>query len=466
MYHAPRQSGKTTRLMALCNRLCKQGKMCRVFSLETVPCTPFVEFKDELTLGDDQVVLLIDEFDVVAAHPDKDAVLRHLRAQHQTTGKACICFGAFEIFTVDLKSANGSPFNIKKGIAASPFSLEQVSRLIREFANEYEVSVDDDVVGDIFAATGGHRSLVTSAGYCLQQIVLGNSAIKRICLVDWARRESDFAHKIVASSSFNRQRSRLLERGYSCLDIYWMFINIARVSLLGLGLDPVRLQLAILLSDIGMLLPADEGQYFRIGPPALQQLVHAIAIRPLVTIPRDLDMSSQPCILKVVMAKALPLALKLRDGGAKKKREEAPVRDDLPDEEAYCLAFAHMWGTFLSVDTLRPQIKAQDANKPVDYVAIFPGCEARPAVVEFVAHSRPGPEDRPSSVLEHLKRVDKDYRKIVGPNGSLWVINIALKDVRDKYSTLAHPGVCTLHVFHSDDPGDVEFVFHDVMDSS
>lgn len=457
MYHAPRQSGKTTRLFALCDRLGQQGKVCRAFSLETFARSPFDKFKGDLTLLESDVALLIDEFDLIASHPCKDDILRFLRNQHQTTGKACICIGSFEIFTADLSSANGSSFNSKKGIAASPFSRDQVTRLVGEFAVEYEVEVDIEVIDDIVSVTGGHRGLVTSAGYCLQLIVSNNVGIKQIRLADWVSREADFTNKIVASSSFTRQRARLT--GYMVQDVYSMFIGISRLSLGNIGGDLKQLRLLILLSDIGVLLPADEGQSFRIGPPALQQLAHALIPAKRECLPRELDISSQESILKVLMTEALPLALSLRDGGAKKKREEAPARDNLPNEEAYCLAFAHMWAKHLDLATLRPQVKAEDANKPVDYVALFPGCK-EPAVIKFVAHSRPGPISRHSTVLEHMHRVDAHYRKIVGPTGSLWVINIALKDVRAKFSDLSHSSVRTLHVFHSgEDPKDVEFVF-------
>eukprot|EP00047_Mylnosiga_fluctuans_P016373 m.54174 g.54174 ORF g.54174 m.54174 type:complete len:496 (-) comp6561_c0_seq1:116-1603(-) len=460
MYHAPRQSGKTTRLLALCNRLGQQGHACRSFSLETVARTPFADFKDRLTLRESEAALLIDEFDLVTSHPDRDEILRFLRSQRHWTGKACICIGTFEIFVADVTpAANGPPFNGKNGVAASTFSRDQVMRLIDEFAVEYEVEVDMEVVEDISAVTGGHRGLVTTAGSCLELIVFKYAGIKHIGLAEWFSCEADFANKIIVSPAFTRTAHRARLEGYSARDIYSIFACIDRVSLCTIGGDAEQLRLVVLLSEIGVLLPANEGQSFRMGPPVLQQLAHALIPEKRVHPPHDLDFDSQPSILRVLMAEALPLALYLRDAGARKMRL-CPTWRGLPSEEAYCLAFAHMWAKYLDPATLRRQAQADDAKQPVDYVALFPGCK-QPSVIRFVAHSCPGPGPAPghSTVAEFLHRVDARYQKIVGQSGSLWVINVALKDMRSKFLELSHPRVRILHVFHSDeDPKDVEFI--------
>ena len=141
LVHGPRQSGKTTRMRVLEHRLVACGLKVRSDSFEGKP----LDIAD-VTLADDEAVLLLDEFDALASHPTMDAILHHLRRQFQATRKPVICFGSFMATQLQPSPGSGSPFNCATFVATPAFTRAQLEDLFSEFQAAYRVRVDAAVL--------------------------------------------------------------------------------------------------------------------------------------------------------------------------------------------------------------------------------------------------------------------------------------------------------------------------------
>src|ERR1700722_882712 len=111
---------------------------------------------------DERLVILLDEFSELykARNSTRDEVLRAIRGIKQNlntyTISSIIAAGTFSIVHLNpTPLENISPFNVSDAIQSPNFSREETERLFNEFARDKGITIDDEVVSDIWDKSNG-----------------------------------------------------------------------------------------------------------------------------------------------------------------------------------------------------------------------------------------------------------------------------------------------------------------------
>ncbi|CAG8740359.1 16435_t:CDS:2, partial [Dentiscutata erythropus] len=115
-------------------------------------------------------VILFDEFDMLY-NATEDVLILCLTTLHGIKASkqdyaicSVIAIGPFSIMHLNSNNLIMSPFNINEPFQNPNFSLEQVQFIYKEFADEYELTIDQEVVEDIYIQTNGHAGLICLCG--------------------------------------------------------------------------------------------------------------------------------------------------------------------------------------------------------------------------------------------------------------------------------------------------------------
>jgi len=108
------------------------------------------------------VVLILDEFDTLY-NATEDVLDSCLTTFHSIKSKkddysihSMVAVGPFSILYINSRRLTTSPFNVKTPFQNQNFTLDQVRALYNEFANEYALIIDQQVIEDIFTQTNGY----------------------------------------------------------------------------------------------------------------------------------------------------------------------------------------------------------------------------------------------------------------------------------------------------------------------
>ncbi|RIB02180.1 hypothetical protein C2G38_903729 [Gigaspora rosea] len=120
--------------------------------------------------NDNPVVLFIDEFDKLFESYDeiRSSFLSTFRAiknaKHNYALLSSVVIGPFSILHLDSERITSSPFNVKESFRNPNFTLEQVQTVFMEFENEFNLTIDSEIIEDIYNRTNGHAALVCLCG--------------------------------------------------------------------------------------------------------------------------------------------------------------------------------------------------------------------------------------------------------------------------------------------------------------
>lgn len=110
------------------------------------------------------VVIIIDEFSSLHnAQPNvRDSFLNVFRGIRDSDGiyaiRSIIAAGTYSMAYLCTSNTFNYPFGFGIHIPNSNFTLEEVCELFREFANDHEIQIGDDIIEDIFNKTNGYVS--------------------------------------------------------------------------------------------------------------------------------------------------------------------------------------------------------------------------------------------------------------------------------------------------------------------
>jgi hypothetical protein len=131
--------------------------------------TEFLElFRRGDTWPGNNIVLLIDEFsELYKAKPSiRDECLRTFHEIINNNGmyaiRSIIAAGTFSIMKLQPSDSMISPFNVADHVQNPSFTIEDVRKLFRDFAQDHCITIDDAVVKDIWAKSNGCVTLLTS----------------------------------------------------------------------------------------------------------------------------------------------------------------------------------------------------------------------------------------------------------------------------------------------------------------
>ncbi|CAG8788989.1 24608_t:CDS:2 [Gigaspora margarita] len=128
-------------------------------------------------------VILFDEFDMLYNAMDDVlasclTTLRGIKASKQDyTIRSIIVIGPFSIMHLNSNNLTTLLYNINEPFQNLNFTLEQVQFIYKEFANEYELTIDQEVIKDIYIQTNRHAGLV-----CLCECVIYRKLLPEIGL--------------------------------------------------------------------------------------------------------------------------------------------------------------------------------------------------------------------------------------------------------------------------------------------
>lgn len=108
------------------------------------------------------VVFIIDEFDVLLDEKAEDAcssflqIMRGVRNSPSNTKiLSVVCIGTAAILELNQAVRSLSPFNVTDNFRNNGLTMKQMKELYTEFAKDLGLSIDDEVIEDIFVKTDG-----------------------------------------------------------------------------------------------------------------------------------------------------------------------------------------------------------------------------------------------------------------------------------------------------------------------
>ncbi|CAG8678044.1 3304_t:CDS:10, partial [Gigaspora margarita] len=186
--HGARTSGKSTRVHQIQKQLNDKGYVCIYVSLEQINIKSVDNFwhtlGSHLYLDENRVVLFIDEFDMLY-HATEDVLSSCLNTLHGIKGTkenyaiwSVVAIGPFSILYLNSNNFTTSPFNVNEPFKNPNFTLEQVQFLYKEFEDEYNLTIDQEVIEDIYTQTNGHAGLVCLCGRAIYRKLLSKLGVE------------------------------------------------------------------------------------------------------------------------------------------------------------------------------------------------------------------------------------------------------------------------------------------------
>jgi hypothetical protein len=116
--------------------------------------------------NDNRFVLFIDEYDVLfEAHDDiRSSFLGVIRAIKNTETNyallSSVAIGPFSILYLNSDKTIMSPFNFNNTFENPNFTLKQVQTIYKEFENDFKLTIDSEIIEDIYNRTNGYVKLI------------------------------------------------------------------------------------------------------------------------------------------------------------------------------------------------------------------------------------------------------------------------------------------------------------------
>nr|CAG8507490.1 6128_t:CDS:2 [Entrophospora candida] len=227
-----------------------------------------------------RIILFLDEFDKLLKADSKvcSEVLDIFRGIRNTPGTfaihSVVAIGTFSILHID-SSSSTSPFNIKEPFQNPSFTLNQVQKLYEQFAADSKITIDPDVVEDIYAQTNGHAGLVCLCGRAIEVNLIQHLEEGTHLSYDiWQRFSMSLVEEVIQYQTFRSMVNTLLEPRYkNAMDFF------RSNFLVDIGLEFKKvpnidnIELAEFLAAEGVLLPGRSPETFKISSPLVRWLI-------------------------------------------------------------------------------------------------------------------------------------------------------------------------------------------------
>ncbi|RHZ81155.1 hypothetical protein Glove_123g146 [Diversispora epigaea] len=314
--HGPRASGKSTRVYQIQEQL-KNDFICIYTSFEQVNFTKEIDFWKTFSMSlqrnvpelldspenpiiksaqdfcnifhrtkwssfsENRVVLFVDEFDKLYEATDEVrssclGTLRSIKNMKQNFSiHSIVVIGPFNILCISTKKLTTSPFNVQEPFRNPNFTMKQVQFLYKQFADEFKLTIDQEVINDIYMQTNGHAGLVCLCGRAIDRkliAVLENGT--HLSFEIWERFTTFLlGNEILKYSTFIRMKDALIRNDTDTRRA----VNLIRSDFL-VNNDPIyvaenKKDLALFLTAEGILVPGEDAGTFKISSPLVHWLV-------------------------------------------------------------------------------------------------------------------------------------------------------------------------------------------------
>ncbi|CAG8579474.1 12231_t:CDS:2, partial [Cetraspora pellucida] len=308
--HGARASGKSTRVHQIQKQLNDEGYVCIYVSLEQINIKSVDNFwhtlgshlyldvpkyirPDSINSSNDfdlvfqkskwenRVVLFIDEFDMLY-HATEDVLSLCLNTLRSIKGTkenyaiwSVVAIGPFSILYLNSNNFTTSPFNVNEPFKNPNFTLKQVQFLYKEFEDKYNLTIDQEVIEDIYTQTNGHAGLVCLCGRAIYRKLLSELGVEMRLNYDIWQHFTAFllGNEILEYPTFIRMKDVLLKDDTDTRRA----INFIRSDFL-VNNDPIyvaenKKDLALFLTAKGVLVPGGDAGTFKISSPLVHWLV-------------------------------------------------------------------------------------------------------------------------------------------------------------------------------------------------
>ncbi|CAG8598194.1 2444_t:CDS:2, partial [Ambispora gerdemannii] len=316
--HGSRASGKSTRVLQLQDQLNKKGFVCIYASFEHVnlensvdvfwqtlgmalqcdapklfgplknlsikSATDFLSTFHRTQWKFSDTVILIDEFDKLYRANDnvKSSCLGTLRGIKATKGnyaiRSVVTIGTFSILYLSSNNLTTSPFNVNEPFQNPNFTLEQVQFLYEQFAEEYNLIIDKEIVEDIYIQTNGHAGLVCFCGraifrklYSKLKIVNGKLHVSFDIWEHFSMMSLD--DEIIEYQTFIRMKDALLIDDRDTKSAVSLFRSDFLASFGPIYVAEKQRDLARFLTAEGVLIPGNVSGTFEVSSPLVRWLI-------------------------------------------------------------------------------------------------------------------------------------------------------------------------------------------------
>ncbi|RHZ88674.1 hypothetical protein Glove_21g216 [Diversispora epigaea] len=314
--HGPRASGKSTRVYQIREQL-KNDFICIYTSFEHVNFTKEIDFWKTFSmslqcdvpelLGSPEnpiiksaqdfcnifhrtkwtsfnkncVILFVDEFDKLYEATDevRSSCLETFRGiknmKQDFSIHSIVTIGPFSILRISMKKSTTSPFNVQEPFRNPNFTIKQVQFLYKQFADEFKLTIDQEVIDDIYIQTNGHAGLVCLCGRAIDRkllAVLENGT--HLSFEIWERFSAFLlGNEILEYSTFIRMKDALMKNDTDTRRT----VNLIRSDFL-VNNDPIyvadnKKDLALFLTAEGVLVSGEDAGTFKISSPFVHWLV-------------------------------------------------------------------------------------------------------------------------------------------------------------------------------------------------
>ncbi|RIA95673.1 P-loop containing nucleoside triphosphate hydrolase protein [Glomus cerebriforme] len=227
--YGAKASGKSTRVVQVMEKLKSQGIICiyitfKQFNMKTIntfwsalgialhinapkyfgqddikSANDFILKFQKEQWNDNHVVLFIDEFDILFEAYDyiKSSFLGTIRAIKNSRKNyallSLVIIGSFNILHLDSNRIITSSFRNPN------FTLEQVQTIYKEFENDTKITIDPEVIKDIYIRTNGHASLVCLCGKAIHLYLISElNRNRKLSFSTWLNFTINSIHDIIA----------------------------------------------------------------------------------------------------------------------------------------------------------------------------------------------------------------------------------------------------------------------------
>ena len=130
------------------------------------------------------VVILIDEMSQMSQAPDEVldsflGALRGVRHKEESAIQSVITAGTFGVIRLSSKNPSISPFNVAGTLQMPYFNLEETRYLFNSFQQDYSISIESDVIKDIWAKSNGYARFNDQFNTCVSH--LSTTICARVC---------------------------------------------------------------------------------------------------------------------------------------------------------------------------------------------------------------------------------------------------------------------------------------------
>ena len=114
----------------------------------------------------ENIILFIDEFDALydADEQIRSSCLQTFRGiknwKENHAFWSMVAIGTFGIIHLESEKTSTSPFNIRDPFLNPNFTLQQVQFLFNEFARDYKLTIDPEIIEDIYKRSNGYVKLI------------------------------------------------------------------------------------------------------------------------------------------------------------------------------------------------------------------------------------------------------------------------------------------------------------------